>query len=83
MLAAKICGVKTRIHTVAGLPMMVEKGAKFQLLKAIEKITYGAATQVWPNSASLKEYILANKLAKVSKLDMIGKGSSNCRPAAP
>ncbi len=77
MLAAKICGVKTRIHTVAGLPMMVEKGAKFQLLKAIEKITYGAATQVWPNSASLKEYILANKLAKVSKLDMIGKGSSN------
>lgn len=77
MLAAKICGVKTRIHTVAGLPMMVEKGAKFQLLKFIEKITYSVATNVWPNSASLKKYIVENKLAKTSKLDIIGKGSSN------
>jgi glycosyltransferase involved in cell wall biosynthesis len=77
MLAAKICGVKTRIHTVAGLPMMVENGAKFKLLKCIEKITYMAASNVWPNSASLKEYIVAHKLANPSKLDIIGKGSSN------
>ena len=77
MLAAKICGVKTRIHTVAGLPMMVENGAKFQLLKFIEKITYMAASNVWPNSSSLKEYIVANKLVNASKLNIIGKGSSN------
>ena len=50
MLAAKYCGIKVRIHTVAGLPLMVEKGFKYQLLKFIEKLTYAAASQVWPNS---------------------------------
>ena len=77
MLAAKICGVKTRIHTVAGLPLMVEQGFKYQLLKFIEKLTYAAASQVWPNSNSLMKFIIDNKLCKTSKLKLIGKGSSN------
>ncbi len=77
MIAASICGIKTRIHTVAGLPMMVEKGMKFRLLKLIEKLTYAAATNVWPNSGSLLNYITENKLTKKSKLQVIGKGSSN------
>ncbi|MFZ1527335.1 MAG: glycosyltransferase family 4 protein [Ferruginibacter sp.] len=77
MIAAKICGVKTRVHTVAGLPMMVENGMKFKLLKLLEKITYAAATNVWPNSGSLLNYITDNRLTKRSKLQVIGKGSSN------
>jgi glycosyltransferase involved in cell wall biosynthesis len=77
MLAAKICGIKIRIHTVAGLPLMVEKGFKFRLLKFIEKLTAWSATQVWPNSASLLNIIKENKLAKANKLKIIGKGSSN------
>ena len=60
MLAAKICGVKIRIHTVAGMPLMVEKGFKLQLLKFIEKLTYKAASNVWPNSNSLQNYIVTN-----------------------
>ena len=52
MLAARICFVKVRIHTVAGLPLMVEKGGKLALLAFIEKLTYAAANQVWPNSNS-------------------------------
>ena len=58
MLAAKLCGVKIRIHTVAGLPLMVEKGFKYQLLKFIEKLTYAAANHVWPNSNSLYNLLL-------------------------
>jgi glycosyltransferase involved in cell wall biosynthesis len=77
MLAAKICGVKTRIHTVAGLPLMVETGFKYQLLKFIEKLTYTAANHVWPNSNSLMQFIIDNKLCKNSKLKIIGKGSTN------
>ncbi len=77
MLAAFICSVKVRIHTVAGLPLMVEKGFKFQLLTFIEKITFAAANHVWPNSNSLEKYIIENKLAKKSKLEIIGSGSSN------
>jgi glycosyltransferase involved in cell wall biosynthesis len=77
MIAAKICGVKIRVHTVAGLPMMVEKGFKFQLLKCIEKLTYGAANHVWPNSGSLLQYISKNKLTSPQKLNMIARGSTN------
>ena len=77
MLAAKLCGVKVRIHTVAGLPLMVEKGFKYQLLKFIEKLTYASAGQVWPNSNSLMQFIVKNKLCKPSKLSIIAKGSTN------
>jgi len=77
MLAAKLSGVKVRIHTVAGLPLMVEKGFKYQLLKFIEKLTYAAAGHVWPNSNSLLQFILKNKLCKTSKLKIIAKGSTN------
>jgi len=77
MLAAKFCGVKVRIHTVAGLPLMVEKGFKYQLLKFIEKLTYAAAGHVWPNSNSLMQFIVKNKLCKPGKLKIIAKGSTN------
>jgi glycosyltransferase involved in cell wall biosynthesis len=77
MLAAKCCAVKIRIHTVAGLPLVVETGFKYRLLKLIEKITYAAACQVWPNSNSLMQFIIKNKLCKVSKLKIIAKGSTN------
>ena len=77
MLAAKICGIPVRIHTVAGLPLMVQTGLKLQILKAVEKITYAAATQVWPNSQSLLTYIKDNKYGKQEKLNIISKGSSN------
>lgn len=77
MIAAKICRVKIRIHTVAGLPMMVENGNKYKLLKFIEKLTYSAANQVWPNSNSLKEFITEKKLARPEKLSIIAKGSTN------
>lgn len=77
MLAAKICGVKIRIHTVAGMPLMVEKGFKLQLLKFIEKLTYKAASNVWPNSLSLYNYIIENNFAPPQKLNVIARGSTN------
>lgn len=77
MLAARICGVKIRIHTVAGLPLMVETGFKYHLLKLTEKITCACANEVWPNSKSLMDYIVDKKLCDTSKLHIIGKGSTN------
>lgn len=77
MLAAKICGIKVRIHTVAGMPLMVEKGMKLQLLVLIEKLTYWAASQVWPNSPSLYDYIITHRFTRQQKLRIIGKGSTN------
>lgn len=77
MLAARFTGVKIRIHTVAGLPLMVEKGFKLLVLKWVEKITYAAANHVWPNSFSLNQFILEQQLTSPHKLKVIFRGSSN------
>ncbi|MBK9533344.1 MAG: glycosyltransferase family 4 protein [Chitinophagaceae bacterium] len=77
MLAAKFSGVKTRIHTVAGLPLMAETGFKYHLLIFIEKLTYAAASNVWPNSYSLLQFITDKNLCKPGKLHIIAKGSTN------
>lgn len=77
MMAAASAGVKVRIHTVAGLPLMIETGFKRKLLMFTEWLTYRCATAVWPNSNSMKDFIAANKLAAKDKLSVIGNGSSN------
>ena len=77
MIAAKICNIKVRIHTVAGLPLMVEKGIKLRILKSVEKMTYAAATNIWPNSYSLERFILKNRFTDKKKVTVPGKGSSN------
>lgn len=77
MLAAKSLGVKIRIHTVGGLPLIIETGFKRALLMLTEKLTYFGATQVWPNSKSMLDFIQDNKLAKPAKLVVIDNGSTN------
>lgn len=77
MLAAKMAGVKIRIHTIAGLRFMTSKGFTRKLLVSMEKLTSRCATHVWPNSFSLLQYITTNKLANKKKLEVIGLGSSN------
>jgi len=77
MLAAKLAGVKIRIHTVAGLRFITTKGFSRWMLTQMEKLTGSAATQVWPNSFSLEKYIRENRLVNPGKLEVIGKGSSN------
>lgn len=77
MMAAKVVGVPVRLHTVAGLPLMEAKGVKRAILEMAEKITYSCASKVYPNSKNLKQFILQNKFCPLSKLKVIGNGSSN------
>lgn len=77
MLAAKFAGVPHRLHTVAGLPLMEATGNKRKLLDFVEKLTYSAATKVYPNSKGLYEFILEHKFTSPNKLKIIGNGSSN------
>lgn len=77
MMAAFLAGVPYRIHTVAGLPLMESSGVKRILLSFIEKLTYWFATNVYPNSEGLKEFILREKFTSEEKIKIIGNGSSN------
>lgn len=77
MLAAKLAGIKLRLHTVAGLPLMETYGIKRKVLNQVEKLTYNCATKVYPNSKGLYDFILEEKLADANKLEVIGNGSTN------
>lgn len=77
MLAARLAGVPNRLHTVAGLPLLEANGAKRKLLNLVEKITYGNATMVLPNSLGLLKIIKDHRFTSDKKLKIIGKGSSN------
>lgn len=77
MLAAFITRVPHRLHTVAGMPLIITTGFKRLVLNIIEKITYACATKVYPNSFGLMKFILDNEFTNKEKLKVIGKGSSN------
>jgi glycosyltransferase involved in cell wall biosynthesis len=77
MLAARICGVKGRLHTVAGLPLMEATGWKHTLLRQTEHLTYVCATHIYPNSLHLATYLRDHFPRFASKLKVLGQGSSN------
>ncbi|MCA0152992.1 glycosyltransferase family 4 protein [Winogradskyella vincentii] len=77
MLAARLAGVKHRLHTIAGLPLVEATGFKRRILNAVEKFTYSCSTLVLPNSFGMKQIILDEGFCKESKLKVIGNGSSN------
>ena len=77
MTAAYFAGVPLRLHTVAGLPLMEAKGVKRVVLNFVEKQTYRFATNVYPNSKGLYDFIISERFTEPNKLKVIGKGSSN------
>lgn len=77
MLGAWFAGVPHRFHTVAGLPLMEATGLKRKVLNFVERLTYAAATKVYPNSSGLCDFIVKEQLGDPSKLKVLGEGSSN------
>jgi glycosyltransferase involved in cell wall biosynthesis len=77
MIAALLAAVPTRLHTLAGMPLMEANGFHKFILTITEKITYACAHKVYPNSLGLKNFVLSNKMCSPSKLKVIGNGSSN------
>ena len=56
---------------------MEATGLKRNILNVVEKLTYKFATQVYPNSKGLYDFIVANRFTVPTKLKIIGNGSSN------
>lgn len=77
MLGSKLAGAPIRLHTVAGMPLMEATGIKRRILDWVEKLTYRAATKVYPNSVGLYDFILQYGYTSKEKLKVIGNGSSN------
>jgi glycosyltransferase involved in cell wall biosynthesis len=77
MMAAWICRVPVRIHTIGGMPLMEARGITRRILYWTEKITYSCSHQVWPNSNILCDFLVRDLNVARSKLQVIGNGSSN------
>lgn len=77
MIAAYFAGVPHRLHTIAGLPLMEANGTKRFILDTVEKITYACATEIYPNSQGLMEFVIEQRYTKPEKMKVIGNGSSN------
>jgi glycosyltransferase involved in cell wall biosynthesis len=77
MLAAWLCKVPVRMHTVAGLPLVETTGFKRWILERVERIQYACATKVYPNSEGLRKFICSNFQVRPVHLRVIGRGSSN------
>jgi glycosyltransferase involved in cell wall biosynthesis len=77
MMAAYFAKVPLRLHTVAGLPLMEATGLKRKILNTVEKWTYKFATNVYPNSKGLYDFIKTESFCPSHKLKVLGKGSTN------
>ncbi|MEZ4972134.1 MAG: glycosyltransferase family 4 protein [Cyclobacteriaceae bacterium] len=77
MMAALITRIPIRMHTIAGLPLTEARGLKKKILGFSEKVTYGSATSIYPNSKGLRDYILQEFNVNKSKFRVIGRGSTN------
>jgi len=77
MLAALLCNVPNRLHTVAGLPVMNKVGLTRIILLAVEWITCKCATKIYPNSKGLETFLTDVVNVPSKKLKVLGSGSSN------
>ncbi len=77
MMAAWICRVPVRMHTIAGLPWMEASGWKKWLLMRMERLTYAFSVRVYPNSMHMREYLRTTLSFTSAKMKVLGKGSSN------
>lgn len=77
MMAARLAGVPIRLHTVAGLPLMENKGIRKKILEWAERLTYTCATRIYPNSGKLAAFLMDKGFCDAQKLQVLGNGSSN------
>ena len=77
MVAAKLARVPHRLHTTAGLPLLVYSGLYRKVLNSMEWLTNACATQVFPNSFNMMKIMTELKLCNPKKMRVLGHGSSN------
>ena len=85
-LAGALTGVPTRVYLVRGLRLESAAGRARSVLRAMERLTVAASTQVVAVSASLARALEAERIVPPGRAVVVGAGSSNgvrVRPAPP
>jgi glycosyltransferase involved in cell wall biosynthesis len=75
MLASALAGVRVRLYTVHGLPLMTRSGWLRRLLECAERTTCALSTRTYCISPSLEEVVRQSRLCRGGKLSTPGFGS--------
>ena len=74
-MAAKLCGVPVRLHTIHGLRSDGLQGGRRLLVRSMERLTFACSTKCFPVSHSLADYVVEQKLAVGEKVAVLHHGS--------
>jgi lipopolysaccharide/colanic/teichoic acid biosynthesis glycosyltransferase/glycosyltransferase involved in cell wall biosynthesis len=77
MLAARLAGVPARFYTLHGLAWETTRGWRRGLLRALDRLACGLATQVLAVSPSVRAAALGARLASPAKILVPAQGSAN------
>lgn len=74
-LAGWWCGVDIRVHTFTGQVWVTRRGVFRQLLKAMDRLVAACATRLLADSASQRDFLVAEGVVSMGKIDVLGAGS--------
>lgn len=77
ILAARMVGVKARVHSVAGWSLDMRTGFSRAVLSVCEQITISSSTHILANSVSLLDTLVKRGYLTYEKGCVLGRGSSN------
>ncbi len=75
MLAARLAGIKCRVHTFTGQVWATRKGVGRWVLKQMDKLLAGLATIVLVDSHSQRDFIVAHGIVSESRSQVLADGS--------
>lgn len=75
MLAARLAGVPLRFHTFTGQVWATKRGGGRLLLKFLDKVLAMNATRILADSQSQRLFLIKNKIAKISEVEVLADGS--------
>jgi glycosyltransferase involved in cell wall biosynthesis len=74
-IAAKIAGVKVRLHTFTGQPWVTMSGAKKKLLKLCDMLIARLNSHTFTDSVSQRDFLVREGVVAASRISVIGSGS--------
>jgi len=74
-IAARWSGIAVRMHTFTGQVWATKKGAFRLFLKTLDRLLSACTTHLLADSASQRDFLIAEGIAKSNKIGVLGQGS--------
>jgi len=74
-LAARLAGVKIRLHTFTGQPWVTRKGLMRVVMRASDRVIVSLTTHCYADSPSQRDFLLQEGIARPEQIGVVGYGS--------